>query len=169
MLAHFGVPPQTLEIFCQFHEGVKACVRNDDDRCSKWFEVAQGLRQGIVLSPLLSNVFFAAILLVVLERFSENADILADLAHLQQPPSKVGRERALECVRRAIWGILYAESTCIVSRSPRGLERMMAVFVEGFGAFGLTILESKTETICMPIPRAPATEKVFNITGQRYH
>ena len=124
---------------------------------------AQGLRQGTVLSPLLSNVFFAAIILVVLERFSENEGILA-LAHLQEPPSKVGRETALECVRRAIWGTLYAEYTCIVSRSPRGLERMVAVFVEGFGAFGLTILESKTETICMPILRAPATEKVFNIT-----
>ena len=30
---------------------------------------------------LLLNVFFAAILLVPLERFGEDADILADLAH----------------------------------------------------------------------------------------
>ena len=45
---------------------------------------------------------------------------------------------------------------------------MMAVFVEVFGAFGLTISESKTETMCMPIPRAPATKIVFNATGQQY-
>ena len=45
---------------------------------------------------------------------------------------------------------------------------MMAVFVEVLGAFGLTISESKTETMCMPIPRAPATKIVFNATGQRY-
>ncbi|CAN0053269.1 unnamed protein product, partial [Ascophyllum nodosum] len=38
-------------------------------------------------------------------------------------------------------------------------------FVEVFGAFGLTISESKTETMCMPIPRAPI---VFNATGQQY-
>ena len=44
----------------------------------------------------------------------------------------------------------------------------MAVFVEVFGTLGLRILESKTETMCMPIPRAPATKVVFNATGKPY-
>ena len=43
--------------------------------------------------------------------------------------------------------MLYDDDACIVSRSPRGLGRMMAVFVEVFGTFGLTISESKTETM----------------------
>ena len=64
--------------------------------------------------------------------------------------------------------MLYADDACIVSRSPRGLGRMMAVFVEVFGTFGLTISESKTEAMCMPISRAPATKIVFNGTGQEY-
>ena len=130
--------------------------------------MAQRLRQGCVLSPLLFNVFFAAILHVVLERISKDAGILADLIHLHQQPSKVGPETALECVRRAFGGMLYADDACIVSRSPRGLGRVMAVFVEVFDAFGLTISESKTKTMCMPIPRAPATKIVFNATGQQY-
>ena len=83
--------------------------------------MAQGLRQGCVLSPLLLNVFFAAIIYFALERFNKDAGILADLIHLQEQPSKVGPETALECVRRAIWKILYADNACIVSRSPRGL------------------------------------------------
>ena len=141
-------------------------MRSDDGRYSEWFEVTQGLCQGCVLSPLLFNIFFAAILLVELERFSKDAGILADLIHLQEQPSKVGPETALECVRRAIWGILYTEDACIVSRSPRGLGRMMAVFVKVSGTFGLIISERKTETICMPIPRTPATKMVFNPTGQ---
>ena len=58
--------------------------------------------------------------------------------------------------------------TYIVSRSPRGLGRMMAVFVEVFGTFGLIISESKTETMCMPIPCAPATKIVFHATGKQY-
>ena len=97
------------------------------------------------------------VLLVGQERFSGDTNILADLAHLQDQPSKVGSETALERVRRAIWGNLNADNACIVSRSPRGLEQMMAVFVYVFGAFGLAISESKTETTCMLIPRAPAT------------
>ena len=167
VLARFGTPPQMIEVIRQFHDGMRACVRSYDGRCSEWFEVAQGLRQGCVLSPLLFNVFFAAILFV-LERFSKEAGILADLIHLQDQPSKVGPETALECVRRAIWGMIYADDGCIVLRSPRGLGRMMAVFVEVFGTFGLTISESKTETLCMPIPRAPATKILFNAPGQQY-
>ena len=126
-----------IEVIRQFHDGMRACVRSDDGRCSEWFEVAQGLRQGCVLSPLLFHVFFAAILRIVLERFRKDAGILADLVHLHEQPSKVGPETALECMRRAIWGMLYADDACIVSRSTRGLVRMMAIFVEVFGAFGL--------------------------------
>ena len=132
------------------------------------FLLSTSYSQGCVLSPVLFNVFFAAILRVVLERFSKDAGILADLIHLHEQPSKVGPETALECVRRAIWGMLYADDACIVSRSPRGLGRMMAVFVEVFGAFGLTISESKAEAMCVPIPRAPATKRVVKATGQQY-
>ena len=78
-----------IRVIRQFHDGMRACVRNDDGVCSEWFEVAQGLRQGCVLAPLL---------LVALQRFSEDADILADLVHLKEQPGKVGPETALECV-----------------------------------------------------------------------
>ena len=131
--------------------------------------MAQGFRQGCVLSPLLFNDFFAAILLVALERFGKDAGIHADIIHLKEQPTKVISETALGCVRRAIWGMLYAGDACIMSRSPRGMGRMMtAIFVEVFGTFGLAISKSKTEAMCMPIPRARATKIVFNATGQQY-
>ena len=121
-----------------------------------------------VYLPRCYSILFAAILRVVLERFSKDADILADLIHLQEQPSKVGPGTALECVWRAIRGMLYADDACIVSRLPRGLGWMMAVFVKVFGTFSLTISESKTETMCMPTLCAPATKIVFNATGQQY-
>ena len=103
-----------IEVIRQFCDGMRACVRNDDSRCSEWFEVAQGLRQGCVLSSLLFNVFFAAILLVALEIFSKDVGILADLIHLQEQSAKVGPETALECVRRAIGGccMLTTRASC---------------------------------------------------------
>ena len=45
--------------------------------------------------------------------------------------------------------MLYADDARIVSRSPAGLARMMAVIVEIFRAFGLTVSEKKTETLLM--------------------
>ena len=98
VLARFGTPPQMIEVIRQFHDGMRACVRRDNGRSSEWFKVAQGLHQGCVLSPLLFDIFFAAILRVVLERFSKDVGILADLVHLQEQSSKVCPETALECV-----------------------------------------------------------------------
>ena len=93
---------------------------------------------------------------------------LADFIHLQEQPSKVDPETALECARRAIWGMRYADDARIVSRSPRGLGQMMAVFVEVLATFVSPISETKTETMCMPMSRAPATKIVFNATRQQY-
>ena len=73
-------------------------MTKDDDVCSEWFQGVQGLGQGCVLSPLLFKAFFAAILFFALyiERFSDNADKLVNLVHLEKQASKVGPETALE-------------------------------------------------------------------------
>ena len=46
VLARFGVPQIMISVICQFHDGMRACVRLDDRVCSRWFAVEQGLRQG---------------------------------------------------------------------------------------------------------------------------
>ena len=63
------------------------------------------------ISPLLFNIFFAAVLNVVLQRFSEDPAILAELVHLKEPSMSMGPEPAMEYVRRAVWGMLYADDT----------------------------------------------------------
>ena len=98
------------------------------------------------------NIFFAAVLNVVLQRFSEEPAILAELVHLKEPSTSMGPEPAMDYVRRVVWGLLYADDACIVSRSPQGLAKMMEVIVEVCRAFALTVSAKKTETMCMPSP-----------------
>ena len=102
VLTRIGVPPQMIAVIQQFHDGMRACVRPNDGVCSDWFEVKQGLREGWILSPLLFNMFFAAVLNVVLQRFSEDPIILAELVHLKEPSTSMGPEPAMDYVRRAV-------------------------------------------------------------------
>ena len=121
-----------------------------------------------VLSPLLFNIFFAAVLTVVLQRFSENTAILAELMHVKEPPTSMGPEPAMDYVRRAVWGVLYADDACIVSRSPQGLAKIMEVIVEVYRAFALTVSAKKTKTRCLPPPHTPRTMVRVEAAGQIY-
>ena len=166
VLTRIGVPPQMIAVIQQFHDGRRACVRPDDGVCSDWFEMEQGLRQGCMLSPLLFNIFFVAVLTVAFQRFSEDPAILAELVHLKEPPTSMGPEPAMDYVRRAGRGMLYADDACIVSRSPQGLVKMMEVTVEVCRAFALTVSVKKTETVCMPSPHTPRTMVQVEVAGQ---
>ena len=64
------------------------------------------LREEFVFSALLFSVFFAAILIVTMDRFSEAVAILTVLVNLPEWPSKVGPEAALEYAWRAIRGVV---------------------------------------------------------------
>ena len=68
VLARFGEPQNMISDIRQFRDGMRACVRLDDRVCSGWFAVEQGLRQGCVLAPLLSNICFAAVINVASAR-----------------------------------------------------------------------------------------------------
>ena len=100
-----------------------------------------------MLSPLLFNIFIAAVLIVVFQKFSEDADILAELVYLQEQPWETRPVSPTDCVRRTVWGMLYADDTCIALRSPRALGKMMEVIVHVCDAFGLTVTERKRKPL----------------------
>lgn len=88
--------------------------------------------------PSLFNVFFAAPIEATVWRFSE------DEVGAREGGEGSWVETLLDEVQRAVWVELYAEIACVVSKSTDGLARMMAIIVEVFREFGLTVSEKKT-------------------------
>ena len=173
ILARFGVPPRMIKVIRMSHDGMRARVQLDDGDFSAWFSVCQGLRQRCVLSPLLFNIFFAAVIIVVLQRFAEDPLIVSDLVYLDDAPKgedgRPRKEGTLEMVRRAVWGMLYADDAGVVSTSPRGLTRMMGVIVVTCQEFGLTVSEKTTEAMHLwSHPHTTSNALRIEAAGQRY-
>lgn len=130
---------------------------------------------------LLFNEFFAAAIHVVLVRFSEDEDIVRDLVHLEVDGlvrrgvgaigmRMKGPEVPLACVRRAVWGMLYADDAGIVPKSAEALAEMMTMIVTVFEAAGFTVSEKKTEMVLpgSPDQTPPATPLIIEAAGQMY-
>ena len=143
VLARFGVPEKMSTVIRQFHEGMRARLRTDDGEHSEWFDVTQELRQGCVLSPLLFNIF-AAVTHAMVVRLSDDPDFVRHFVHLEEDLEENAAGAGsdpLAYVRRAAWVMLYADDAGIVSKSAKGLAKMMIVIVTVFEAAGLTVAE----------------------------
>ena len=171
ILARFGVPPRMIKVIHVFHDGMRARVQLDDGDFSAWFNVCRGLRQGCVLSPLLFNIVFAVVIIVVLQRFAEDPLIVLDLVYLDDAPKsedgRPGKEGTLEMVRQAVWEILYTDDAGVVSTSPRGLTRMMGVIVVTCQEFGLTMSDREKDRGHVPVVPSPhSVERAANRGGR---
>ena len=155
---------------------MRVCVRLDDRVRSRWLAVEQGLRQGCVLAPLLFNILFAAVINVASARFKADEGIVDALVHLRKKRGAGGRGRGEATAGESVlatplWGMLYADDAGVVSRSPDQLRKMMEVIVVVCAAFGLTVSEAKTETICLCAKGMPESTARFSIeaAGQVYN
>ena len=79
--------------------------------------VEHNLRQGYVLAPLLSNIFFAAVINVAYTRFKTDKDIMDALVHPRKKKGAGGRGEATEgesVLATPLLGILYADDAGVV-------------------------------------------------------
>ena len=126
-----------------------------------------------MLSSLSFNIFFAAVIIVVLHRFAEDPLIVSDLAYLDGAPKgedvRPREEGTLEMVGRAVWGMLYADDAGVVSTSRRGHTRMTDVIVVVCQEFELTVSEKKTEAMHLwSHPSTASNALRIEVAGQRY-
>ena len=92
---------------------------------------------------------------VALVRFSEDLDNVRNRAHLEEDLEEDGvgvNADPLTRVRRAVWGILYADDVGIASKSSEGFAKMMTIIVTVFEAAGLTVSEKRTDTMLLRAP-----------------
>ena len=120
-----------------------------------------------------SNMFFAVVIIVVLQRFAEDPLIVSDLVYLddasRDEDGMLREEGTLEMVPRVVWGMSYADDVGMVSTSPRGLTRMMDARVVAYQELGLTVTGEKTKV--MHVWSEPSTaSNVLRIAaeGQRH-
>ena len=88
------------------------------------------------------------------------------------PKGEDGRSReegALEMMRRAVYGMLYADDAGVVLTSPHGLTRMMDVIVVACQEFGLTVSEKESEAMHLwSHPNTAPNTLRSETAGQRY-
>ena len=64
--------------------------------------------------------------------------------------------------------MLYADDAGIISRSPKGLEKMITAMVTACAAFGLTVSEAKTEIACLQTKGGEHMPFTVTAAGQVY-
>ena len=127
-----------------------------------------------MLAPLLYNIFFAAVVNVASTRFKADTGIMDALVHLRKKRGTGGRGEATageSVLATPLWGMLYADDARVVSRSPEKLRKMMGVIVVVCAVFGLTVLEDKTEIMCLRAKGMSKSTATFSVeaAGQMYN
>ena len=126
-----------------------------------------------VLSQLLFNIFFVALIVVVLQRLAEDPLIASDLVYVDDAPKDEDSRPREEGTFRNGSASSVGDAVCrrcgVVSTSPRGLTRMMDAIFVACQEFGLAVSEKKIEVMHLwSDPSTASNAQRIEAAGQGY-
>jgi hypothetical protein len=161
VLERFGVPEGLIKVIRSFHDGMEAAVKLNGVLSGR-FAVLQGLRQGCVMSPVLFNMYFAALISEVEKRFSQwkaarvraggSGGVIEVSYRLEVDPLRpfLGGLYCENAGIQELWKLLFADDAALVTLDAEALQALVDCFYSVALKFGLKVSLSKTKTMLQP-------------------
>lgn len=136
-LERLGCPPNFLKMIMQLH----GQVRQSSSDLSESFPIVNGVKQGCVLAPTLSSIFFS----MILQHATEDLDDEDGVYIRYVPDGSLHNLRRLQAhtkiSEQLIRKLLFADEAALVSHSKLALQRITSCFAEAAELFGMEVSE----------------------------
>lgn len=144
VLEKIGCPTKFVNIVRQFHDGMTARVRHENDFTDQ-FPVTSGVKQGCVMAPTLFAIYFAS----VMNDASKNCGDLIELnVRTDKSVFDLSRFKAKRKTQQlSLLEVLYADDVCLMASSTEHLQQYLEKLDQSCRKFGLVISVSKTQIL----------------------
>lgn len=164
ILRKFGCPTKLVNIIADFHTNNSVQVVAGKNVTDK-FEIANGVRQGCVMAPLLFNIFMTAFLISVDRKLQDRG--IKIRYRTDGGLHNLARLKGQKNVRsRFISELQYADDAVILGYSAEEMQRMIDVFVETYKGLGMEVNHAKTKILILRYDApSPTTSLHINVDG----
>jgi hypothetical protein len=156
ILHRLGIPDRLVNLIISFHNGASAQTQVNGVLSSP-FPLHRGLKQGSVLSSILFNIFFGALIRAFEGECAQKeatssqvlgAHIKYNLTNGVMSPTTLKNPSAPGVLTHMLYDILYADDCVIFASFEESLQSMMESFDRISTKFGMKIAIKKTQVLC---------------------
>ncbi len=152
ILEKLGCPPKFLTMIIQLHEGQLGQVRHSDNLLQP-FPIANGVKQGCVLAPILFTILFSMMLQQTTEDL-DNADGIYIRFHLDGNMFNLRRLQVhIKTMELLIRELLFADDAALLAHTEAAMQRITSCFAKTAQIFGLEVSLKKTEVLHQHAPQ----------------
>ena len=152
ILERLDCPRKFLNMVIQLHEGQRGQIGLEGD-LSEPFPISNGEKQGCVLAPTLSSIFFSMILKQVSEDLKDEDGVYVRY-NLDGSLFNLRRLQAhTKTHERLIRDLLFADDAALVVHTERALQCITSCFANAAQLFGLEVSLKKMEVLYQPAPQ----------------